>query len=146
VSSTHLGTKTRILLLSDTSGFVHVARPLWREDGSVLYNYYWYSPAHSRVRVPRDTWLYFTVSDSSLPQPGGPGPCIYVHQEHGGPVIPPGTGVPFLRLLRLAGLRWKYSLPPSRGIKILISTKQYIKILSVPHRKHIMSPLQRPTC
>jgi hypothetical protein len=39
--------------------------------------------SHSRVRVPRDSWLYFTVSDSRLPQPGGPGPRIY---------IPPGTG------------------------------------------------------
>jgi hypothetical protein len=25
-----------------------------------------------------------------LPQPGGPGPCIYIPQEQGGPVIPPG--------------------------------------------------------
>jgi hypothetical protein len=52
---------------------------------------------------------YFTVSDSRLPQPGGPSPCIYIPQEQGGPVIPPGIGVPFRRLLRLAGLRWKYS-------------------------------------
>jgi hypothetical protein len=37
-----------------------------------------------------------------LPQPGGPGPCIYIPQEQGGPVIPPGTGFPFRRLLRLA--------------------------------------------
>jgi hypothetical protein len=27
-----------------------------------------------------------------LPQPGGPGPCTYIPQEQGGPVIPPGTG------------------------------------------------------
>jgi hypothetical protein len=27
-----------------------------------------------------------------LPQPGGPGPCIYIPQELGGRVIPPGTG------------------------------------------------------
>jgi hypothetical protein len=38
-------------------GFVDVGRPLWREDGSVL----------SRVLVPRDSWPYFTVSDSRLP-------------------------------------------------------------------------------
>jgi hypothetical protein len=33
--------------------------------------------SRSRVRVPRDSWPYFTVSDSRLPQPGGPGPLIY---------------------------------------------------------------------
>jgi hypothetical protein len=51
-----------------------------------------------------------------LPQPGGPGPRIYIPQEQGGPVIPPGTGFPFRRLLRLAGLRWRYSIPPPHGI------------------------------
>jgi hypothetical protein len=47
--------------------------------------------SHSRFRVPRDSWPHFTVSDSRLPQPGGPGPRIYIPQEQGGPVIPPGT-------------------------------------------------------
>jgi hypothetical protein len=39
------------------------------------------------------------------PQPGEPGPLIYIPQEQGGPVIPPDTGFPFHCLLRLAGLR-----------------------------------------
>jgi hypothetical protein len=30
-------------------------------------------------------------------------------------LYPPGTGFPFLRLLRLAGLRWRYSTPPRNG-------------------------------
>jgi hypothetical protein len=46
-----------------------------------------------------------------LPKPGGPDLSIYIPQEQGGPDIPPGTGFPFRRLLRLAGLRWKYSIP-----------------------------------
>jgi hypothetical protein len=29
--------------------------------------------SHSRVRIPWGWWSYFTVSDSRLPQPGGPG-------------------------------------------------------------------------
>jgi hypothetical protein len=37
--------------------------------------------SHSRVRVPRDWLPYFTVSDSRLPQPGGPGPRIYIPQQ-----------------------------------------------------------------
>jgi hypothetical protein len=32
------GAKTRFLLLSDSWGFVAVRCPLWREDGSVVYN------------------------------------------------------------------------------------------------------------
>jgi hypothetical protein len=53
--------------------------PLWREDGSVFYNVQY--------------TIYFTVSDLRLTQPGGPGPCIYIPQEQGGPVIPSGTGL-----------------------------------------------------
>jgi hypothetical protein len=71
--------------------------------------------SHSRVRVPLDSWPYFTVPEVRLHQPGGPGPRIYIPQEEGGPVIPPGTGFPFRRLLRLAGLLWRYSNPPPRG-------------------------------
>jgi hypothetical protein len=74
--------------------------PLWREEGSIVYNCCRFSP--SQVRTPRDIWPYITVSDSGLPQPGGN--RIYIPQEEDGPVIPPGTGFPFRRFLRLAGL------------------------------------------
>jgi hypothetical protein len=50
--------------------------------------------SHSQIRAPRDSWPYFTLSDSRLPQPGGPGPRIYIPQAQAGPVIPPGTGFP----------------------------------------------------
>jgi hypothetical protein len=43
----HLGPKTRFLLLSDSCGFVVVGHCLWREDGSVVYNCWWPSPAQS---------------------------------------------------------------------------------------------------
>jgi hypothetical protein len=42
---------------------------------------------HSQVRVLRDSWSHFTVSESRLPQPGGPGSLIYIPQEQGDPVI-----------------------------------------------------------
>jgi hypothetical protein len=90
--------------------------------------------SHSRVRVPRDAWPYFTLSDSRLPQPGGPGPRIYRPQEQGNPFIPSGTGFPFRRLIRLTGLRCRY-----------ISSECYINVLFVLHRKYIKSPLQRLT-
>jgi hypothetical protein len=51
--------------------------------------------SHSEILVSLNSCPYFTVSDSRLPQPGGPGPHIYIPQEQGGPVIPPGTGLQF---------------------------------------------------
>jgi hypothetical protein len=71
--------------------------------------------SHSWVRVPRDSWPHITVSDSRVPQPGGPGTRIYNIQEQGGPVITPGTGFPFHRLLGLAGLRLRHTNPPPNG-------------------------------
>jgi hypothetical protein len=50
-----------------------------------------------------------------LPQPGGPGPRIYIPQKQGGPVITPCTELPFCRLSRPAGLRWRYSNPSPHG-------------------------------
>jgi hypothetical protein len=63
----------------------------------------------------RGTDDHILLSDSSVPQPGGQGPRIYIPQGHGRPVIPPGTGFPFRRPLRLAGLRWRYLNPPPHG-------------------------------
>jgi hypothetical protein len=61
----------------------------------------------------RRTHSHILLSHLILPQPGWPGPHIYIPREQGGPVIPPGIGFHFRRLLRLAGLRWRYSnLPP----------------------------------
>jgi hypothetical protein len=68
--------------------------------------------SYSRVRDPQDSWPYFTVSNSRLLQPGGPGLRIY---------IPPGTGFPFRRLIRLAGLRWRYLTSPPPGAKYISS-------------------------
>jgi hypothetical protein len=109
----HLGVKHQSgaqdqIYITVSCEFVEMWRSLWREDGSVVCNCCWPSPTHSRVRVPRDSWPYFIVSDSRLPQPGGPGPHIYIPQEQGGAVIFRGTGFPSHLLLRLAGLRWRY--------------------------------------
>jgi hypothetical protein len=49
------------------------------------------------------------------PQHGGPGPRIYITRN-----MPTGTGFPFRRLLRLAGLRWRYSNPPPHGLNVII--------------------------
>jgi hypothetical protein len=71
--------------------------------------------SHPQVGVPRDSWPHFNVSDCRLPISGGPGSRIYMPQEQGGPVIPPGAGFSFRRPLRLAELRRRYSIPPQNG-------------------------------
>jgi hypothetical protein len=48
--------------------------------------------SHSQVQALQDSLPHFTFSDSRLPQPGGPGPLIYIPQEHGGPVMPQALG------------------------------------------------------
>jgi hypothetical protein len=98
--------------------------------------------SHSWVRVSRDSWPYFTVSDSRLPQPGGPGPRIYIPQEEGSPVIPPGTEFPFRPLLRLAGIRWRYSNPPPRGdFLVLPPDPRYIPSARTAHKTPPIGPL-----
>jgi hypothetical protein len=80
----HVGLMTRYLLLFDTYGLVFVGRPLWREDGSVFYMCCWPSPGSlSRVRVPWDSWPYFTVSDLRLPFSSPP-----TIRSHGGGIRP----------------------------------------------------------
>jgi hypothetical protein len=46
---------------------------------------------------------HILLSHLKLPQPGGPGPRIYIPQEQAGPVILPGTGHPSRRLSQEPG-------------------------------------------
>jgi hypothetical protein len=64
-----------------------------------------------QICYPILTCLYFVtiffflpskvVSLASNHKPGGPGSSIYILQWQGGPLITPGTGFPFRRLVRL---------------------------------------------
>jgi hypothetical protein len=75
-------------------------------------------PTHSLSRLS-----HILLSHLRFPQPGGPGPRIYIPQEQVCPIIPPGTGFPFRSLLRLAGLRWRYSNQPPHGQSLRSSVK-----------------------
>jgi hypothetical protein len=95
------------MLLSESCGLVSAGRPIWREDGSVICS------AVTTWSESLRTRNHTLLSHLWIPQPDGPGSRIYIPQEQGGPVIPPSIGFSLRRLLRLAGLRWRYSNPPS---------------------------------
>jgi hypothetical protein len=117
VSSNHLGLTARFLLLSHSCGFVDVGRSFWRENECGFYNCCWSSPTQwflSPSRAGLVTIFYCLRFET--PQPGRQGPRIYIPQKQGSPVISPDTEFQFHRLLRLAGIRWRYSNPPPRGV------------------------------
>jgi hypothetical protein len=83
-----------ISLFLDSYGFVDVGHPLWREVGSVVFNFSRGIASAAFLRSESHgthehilLYLFFR-----LPQPGGPGSCIYFPQEQGSPVILPGIG------------------------------------------------------
>jgi hypothetical protein len=80
----HLGPKTRFLLLSDSCRFVDVGRPFWREDGSVVYNCCWASPAQSFLGLSPAGLLtiFYCVRFETLPTWRTRSPYLYL----------PGTG------------------------------------------------------
>jgi hypothetical protein len=70
---------------------------------NLLYNCFWALPEQPLLgRSPAELTAIF-LSHQRFPQPGGKGSHIYISQEQGGPVIPPGTEFPLHRLLQLAG-------------------------------------------
>jgi hypothetical protein len=93
---------TRIFFQLNTSGRRPYITSFLTEDGSVIYNCCWPSPAQL-FSGPSSTELMTTLYSLRFEAPPT---RIYIPQEHGDPVIPSGTGFPFRRLLRFAGLRW----------------------------------------
>jgi hypothetical protein len=80
----------------------------------------------SQVRAPLGlmTIFYCPIWDSLIWRARSP----YLYpQRTGWPSYTPGTGLLFRRLLRLPGLRWRYSNPPLRGVLYLIRHGSYIK-------------------
>jgi hypothetical protein len=115
--------------------------PLWREDGFVVCNCCWSSPAQS-FSGPSTAGLMTTFYSLRFETPptGGPGPHIYIPQDLDGAVIPQGTRFPFRRLLRLPGLGWRYSTPPPHGFRrnIVVLWRSWSSVFCRPLRN--MSP------
>jgi hypothetical protein len=101
VSGTQLGSLEQILITL-SCGVVDVGAPTSKRS---LVAAGPYQCSHSWVQSP----TRFLCQILRLPQPGGPGPHIYIPQEQGDPLIPPGTEFPFCCLLQLAGPPCRYS-------------------------------------
>jgi hypothetical protein len=102
--------------------------------------------SHSCVRVPRDTRLYFIVSDSRLLQPGGPSPYICIPQGYDGPIIPQGIGFPFCYFLRFAGLRRRCSSPSPHGHSKKFWEEFIPYVPLIRHKPHIKRQLEQFVC
>jgi hypothetical protein len=93
-----------------------MGRPLWREDGTVVYNCCWPSPAQlfSGSSPEGIMTIFYCLRLETPPTWRARSPYLY----------PPGTGFPFHRLVQFAGLRWRYSNPPPRGYNCLKNQSQ----------------------
>jgi hypothetical protein len=82
MSGSHVEFIARFVLLSDNWEFVDMGSPLWWEGGPVvLIAAGPRQRSHSRSESPRDSRPYSAVSNWWLPQPGGPGPRIYIPEN-----------------------------------------------------------------
>jgi hypothetical protein len=95
-----------------------VGRPLRREDGCVVYNWCWPSPAHSLSGpiLAGLTTIFYSLRFETPPNQEGQVPVF----------ISPRTG-------------------PSSYISSHQVVDLNLKTQFVPHRNHIRSPLQSPT-
>jgi hypothetical protein len=111
----HLRPKTRFLLLSDSCGFVAVRRHLWREDGSVVYNCCWISPAQSSSSpIPTRLMTIFYCLRFETPPPWrARSPYLYPSGK-GCLSYTPRHWVPFSSPHTNHRLRRRYWIPPPR--------------------------------
>jgi hypothetical protein len=108
------GPKTRFLLLSRSCEFVDVGASLTR--GRVCHLQLLLVLAVILGSESHGTHGHILLSQiRDCPNLEGKVPVFTSRQEQGDPVIPQGTGFTFRRLLRLVGLRWRYSNPPPHG-------------------------------
>jgi hypothetical protein len=98
VSGSHLEPMTRFNFISLTIADFLMWSTLSDERMGLLFTSTIASgpcQSSSRVRVPQNSRPYLAVLFET-PQPGGPGPRIYIPQEQCGPVIRAGTGFSFV--------------------------------------------------
>jgi hypothetical protein len=113
-----------LMIFLDSFGFVDVGRPLWRYVGSVLFSLYRASPAQpfSDLSPTGLMSLFYCFYFWDSPNQEGQVP-VFISPRN-----------------RVAQLN-----PRALGFGNAGHHCSCFKVQSVPHRKHITSPLQRPT-
>jgi hypothetical protein len=71
--------------------------------------------SHSQVRFPRLMTIFYCLRFETPPKLEGQAPVFISPRKRVSRLYPPGIGFPFRRLLRLTGLRCRYSTPPPHG-------------------------------
>jgi hypothetical protein len=89
------------MLLSEICCLISVGRPL-QTDGSAICS------VISQWSESLRTFNHILLSHFRLPQPGRPDSRIYIPQEQGGPVIPPGTGLRVCIYIYICIYRYMY--------------------------------------
>jgi hypothetical protein len=93
-----------------------------REDWSVICN------AITHWLESLRTHNHILLSHLRLPQPGAPDPRIYIPQGTGWPCYTSEHWFPSCRLLRLAGLRWRYSNRPQVKVTLLPTISRPVRL------------------
>jgi hypothetical protein len=90
--------------------------------------------SHSRVRVPHDSWPYFTVSDSRIPPPGGQAPVFMSPRNRVAQLYPQAPGSLFITFYDLQGYRGGILTCLHMGFySHLVNKLQFLHDISVPH-------------
>jgi hypothetical protein len=92
---------------------------------SVVCNCCWSSPAQS-FSGQSPTGPHFTVSDSRLPQPAAPGPCIHIPQQQGGRLYPQALGSLFVAYYDSQGYGGGIRPPLHTSVSITRSVSQSV--------------------
>jgi hypothetical protein len=107
----------KIFFLPDICEFLDVERPLWREDGSVIYCTIASGPrqsSHSWVEVPQNSTIIFYCLIWDSPNLEGQVPVFISPRNRVAQLYPQALGSLFI-VSYVSGLRWRYSNPPPHG-------------------------------
>jgi hypothetical protein len=96
----HHGPKTRLWLLSESCGLVHVGRPLWQEDGSIVYICCWPLPVQSFSGLgPRGFYHILLSQIWDYPNLGDQVPIFISPRNRVVHLYPQALGLLFLQML-----------------------------------------------
>jgi hypothetical protein len=122
------------LFCIDNSGFPNVGRPLWREDGSIiyLYNCFWALPEQSfSGPCPSELMVIFYCLIWDSRNLKGQVPVFISTRNRVAQIYPPALGSLFISSY-LAGLQWKYYNPPPHG-------DSWVPFFWLPYKNSVLS-------